>query len=45
MNIRFYNGLICTMSDRTEIIEEEEIWVQGNKIIYVCPYKHSKSYI
>ncbi|MDR0398374.1 MAG: amidohydrolase [Endomicrobium sp.] len=41
MNIRFYNGLICTMADRTEIIEGEEVWVQGNKITYVGPYKHS----
>ncbi|MDR1104095.1 MAG: amidohydrolase [Endomicrobium sp.] len=41
MNIRLYNGLICTMSDRTEIIEGEEIWVQGNKISYVGPYKRS----
>jgi 5-methylthioadenosine/S-adenosylhomocysteine deaminase len=29
------------MSDRTEIIEGEEIWVQGNKISYVGPYKRS----
>jgi 5-methylthioadenosine/S-adenosylhomocysteine deaminase len=29
------------MADRTEIIEGEEVWVQGNKITYVGPYKHS----
>jgi hypothetical protein len=31
MNIRFYNGLICTMSDKAEIMEGQEIWVSGNK--------------
>ena len=34
MNIRFYNAKILTMEQPVSILEGE-LWVQGNRIIYV----------
>ncbi|MDR3257134.1 MAG: amidohydrolase [Endomicrobium sp.] len=42
MNIRFYNGLVCAMLDKTEIIEGQEVWIQDNKISYIGHYNPSE---
>lgn len=35
MNIRFINARILTMENKFEIIENGELWVEGNRITYV----------
>ena len=40
MNIKFYNGKVLTMNNGYEV-EEKEVWVKENKIIYVGEGKES----
>ena len=36
MNIRFYNGRVLAMDEDMEV-QKGEVWVQGNRIVYVGP--------
>jgi len=42
MKIRFYNAIILTMADQFNVIEDGELWVEGNRITYVGEPKNSE---
>ncbi|MCR4690804.1 MAG: amidohydrolase [Lachnospiraceae bacterium] len=35
MNIRFYNARVLTMQDPVQVQENQELWVKGERILYV----------
>ena len=35
MNIRFYNARILTMEEPIRVLEHQELWVSGQRIIYI----------
>ncbi len=43
MNTRFYNARILTMQEPVSVLEHQELWVEGERILYIGPERSEET--